>query len=154
MFHGLQLHLIGKSPLTGEQAFPLQVAVHHDDGGLVVVQVADNDRHGFFVRQFAGPVPPVPGDQLIPAARVRADDARDHHAVLADACGQLPQSFVVPHPERMPRERVQRVEGQPLQPGAFVVLALLCLHTICLLFPAVPASAARPDAGQNGCPIL
>ena len=33
-------------------------AVYHNDGGLVVVQVPNNDRHGLFARQFAGLVPP------------------------------------------------------------------------------------------------
>ena len=30
---------IGKGPLAGEQTFTLQVAVHHDDGGGIIVQV-------------------------------------------------------------------------------------------------------------------
>jgi len=31
-------HGLGKGPFAGEQAFPLQVAVHHNDGGGVIVQ--------------------------------------------------------------------------------------------------------------------
>ena len=61
MLHGIQLHLISKGPLAGEQAFTLQVAVHHNDGGGIVVQIPDNDRHGLFLSQFAGSVPPVSG---------------------------------------------------------------------------------------------
>ena len=93
--HSFQLHLVGKSPFTGEQAFPLQIAVNHDDGGLVIVQVADNHRHGFFTRQLASSVPPVPGNQLIAAIRVRAGNGRDQYAVLPDAVGGLHHGLIV-----------------------------------------------------------
>ena len=45
MFHGLQFHLVGKGSLAGEKAFPLQVAVNHNNRGGVIVQIPDNHRH-------------------------------------------------------------------------------------------------------------
>ena len=37
---------IGFVAFGGENVLPLEVAVHHDDGGSVPVNVADNDGHG------------------------------------------------------------------------------------------------------------
>lgn len=39
MFHGVQFHLVGKGSLAGKQAFPLQIAVYHDDCSSIVVQI-------------------------------------------------------------------------------------------------------------------
>ena len=111
MLDGLQLHLISKSPLAGEQAFPLQIAVNHDNGGLIVVQVADNDRHGILASQFTGPVTPVPGNQFIAAVRVRAGDGRDQHAVLPDAVGGLHHGLIVLDLKGVVLERVQLGQG-------------------------------------------
>ena len=44
-FQGFQLHPISKSPLAGEQAFTLYVAVNHDDCRRIVVKVAHDDGH-------------------------------------------------------------------------------------------------------------
>ena len=89
----------------------MQVAVNHDDGGLVVVQVADNHRHGVLASQFAGPVTPVPGHQLIAAVWVRAGDGRDQHAVLSDAVGGLHHGLVILDLEGVVLERVQLGQG-------------------------------------------
>ena len=45
----------------------LEVAVHHDDGGSVPVNVADNDRHGGQPRQLTGVFAAVACNQLITA---------------------------------------------------------------------------------------
>ena len=42
---------IGFGAFGGENVLPLEVAVHHDDGGSVPVNVADNDGHGGQPRQ-------------------------------------------------------------------------------------------------------
>ena len=111
MFYSLQLHLISKSSLAGEQAFSLQVAVNHDDGGLVIIQVADNDRHGILASQFAGPLTPVPGHQLIAAVRVRAGNGRDQYAILPDAVGSLHHGLIVLDLKGVILERVQLRQG-------------------------------------------
>ena len=46
--------LVGFGAFGGENVLPLEVAVHHDDGGSVPVDVADNDRHGGQPRQLTG----------------------------------------------------------------------------------------------------
>ena len=45
-FHRIQLHLKSKSPLAGEKAFTLYVAVYHDDHGGVIIHIADDNGHG------------------------------------------------------------------------------------------------------------
>ena len=107
MFNSLQLHLVSKGPLAGEQAFPLQVAVHHDDGGGIIVQVSDNDRHGFFLGQLTGPVPPVTGHQLIAALRVRAGNRRNQNTVLPNTVGGLHHGLVILDFEGVVLERMQ-----------------------------------------------
>ena len=105
--YSLQLHLVSKGPLAGEQALPLQVAVHHDDGGGIIVQVADNDRHGFFLGQLTGPVPSVTGNQLIAALRVRAGNRRNQNTVLPHTVGGLHHGLVILDFEGMVLERMQ-----------------------------------------------
>ena len=107
MFDGLQLHAVCKCSFTGEQAFPLQVAVHHDDGGGIIVQVSDNDRHGFFLGQLTGPVPPVTGNQLIAAFRVRAGNRRNQNTILPNTVGGLHHGLVILDFEGMVLERMQ-----------------------------------------------
>ena len=107
MAHSLQLHLISKSPLTGKKAFSLKIAVYHDDCGLIVVQVPDNHRHGLFAREFAGPVPPVSGYQLIAAVRVWPCNGGDQNAILPDAVCGLHHGIVILDFEGMVLERVQ-----------------------------------------------
>ena len=121
--HSFQLHLVGKSPFTGEQAFPLQIAVNHDDGGLVIVQIPHNDRHGFLARQLTGPVTPVPCHQLIAAVRVRSGNGRNQYAILPDAVGGLHHGLIVLDLEGVILERVQLGQGDfqnlfPLGVGA------------------------------------
>mgnify|MGYP002700004301 CR=1 FL=1 len=45
-YNVVDLHLVGFGAFGGENVLSLEVAVHHDDGGSVPVNVADNDRHG------------------------------------------------------------------------------------------------------------
>ena len=106
MLDGFQLHAVSKGPLAGQQALPLQIAVHHDDGGLVVVQVPDNDRHGLPSRQFAGPTPPVAGDQLIAAIGVRPGDGRHQHTVLPDTLRCFQHGLIIPDLKGMVFKRV------------------------------------------------
>ena len=106
MSHSLQFHLISESSLTGEQAFTLQVAVHHNDRGGIIIQIPDNDRHGFFLSQFTGPVPPVSGYQLIAALRVRSCNRRNQHTILSDTVRSFQHGFIILDFERMVLKRV------------------------------------------------
>ena len=107
MFDGLQLHAVCKCSFTGEQAFPLQVAVHHNDGGGIIIQVSHNNRHGLFLGKLTGPVPPVSGYQLISALRVRAGNRRNQHTVLPHTVGGLHHGLVILDFEGVVLERMQ-----------------------------------------------
>ncbi len=95
MFHSIQLHLVGKGPFTGEQAFSLQVAVNHNDRGGIIIQIPNNDRHGLLVCQLTGSVPPVSGYQLITALRVRSSNRRNQNTILLDTVSGLHHGFVI-----------------------------------------------------------
>lgn len=81
--------------------FPLEAAVHHDDYGGIVIHVPDNDRHGFFPGKLAGTVPPMAGDHLISAVRIRSDDTRNQHTVLPDAFCHFQHCIIVLYFEGM-----------------------------------------------------
>ena len=107
----LQLHLVGKGALAGQDVLALDVAVHHDDGGCVVVQRADDHRHGRKPRQFAAAFAAVSGDQLIAALLAWPRDGRHQHAMLADALGGIQHALVVPHLEGVVPEGMQFGKG-------------------------------------------
>ena len=44
LFYGFQLHFVGESPLTGQDVFALQIAVHHLDYGFLVAHVPHDHR--------------------------------------------------------------------------------------------------------------
>ena len=85
----------------------MQVAVNHDNRGGVIVQIPDNHRHGFFLCQFTGPMPPVSGYQLIAALRVRTGDSRNQNTVLPDAVRCFHHGIIIFDFERVALERVQ-----------------------------------------------
>ena len=95
MFHGVQLHLVGKGSFTWEQAFSLQIAVNHNDCGGIIIQIPNNDWHGLLVCQFTGSVPPVSGYQLITTLRVRSSNRRNQNAILLDTVSGLHHGFVI-----------------------------------------------------------
>ena len=105
-FQGFQLHPISKSPLAGEQAFTLYVAVNHDDCRRIVVKVADNNGHGFKPCQFTSALASVSRNQLIPALLTGTGDGGDEYAILSDAVGGVKHTFIVHDFERMMLERV------------------------------------------------
>ena len=95
MFHGIQLHLIGKGPFAWKKAFSLQVAVNHNNCGGIIIQITDNDRHSLLFCQFTGSVPPVSGYQLITALRVRPGNRRNQNTILLDTVSGLHHGFVI-----------------------------------------------------------
>ena len=125
MFHRLQLHPIGKRPLAGQQRFPLQVGIHHDDGRLIVIQLPHDHRHFRKSRQQAGPVPPVARHQLISALLSRPRDGRDQHAVCLHALHGVLHGFVILDFEGMMRKGVQLVQRN--HPHLFPSRVRLCL---------------------------
>jgi len=107
MFYSLQLHFIGKGPLTWKQAFSLQVAVNHNNCGSVIVQITDNYRHGLFFCQFTCSVPSVSGHQFITTLRVRSGNRRNQNTILPNTVGGLHHGLVILDFEGMVLERMQ-----------------------------------------------
>src|SRR5699024_11256530 len=70
-------------------------------------EVSDNDTHRFFIDQHTVPVPPVTGNQLIAALRVRAGDRRNQNTILPNAVGGLHHGLVILDFEGMPLKWVQ-----------------------------------------------
>ena len=103
----LQLHLIRKGLFAGQQVLPLLVAVYHDDGGRVVVQLPHHRGQGLQPRQLTGRLAAVAAEQLIAALRPGPGDGGRHHAVVQDAAGHLPQLVVHLHPEGVVSKGVQ-----------------------------------------------
>ena len=76
---------------------PLEVAVHHDDGGSVPVNVADNDGHGGQPRQLTGVFAAVACDQFIAAVLPWPRQRGDGDAVFLDAFGGFLHGRILPH---------------------------------------------------------
>ena len=107
MLQRLQLHPVCKRFLTGQDLLPLEVGIDHNDGGLVVIQLPHQHRHGGLPCQLAPPLAAVARHQLIAALRSGPHDARNQYAILGDARRRLLHRLIVPYLERMPLERVQ-----------------------------------------------
>ena len=104
---GLHLHLVGFGAFGGENVLTLKVAVHHDDGGSVPVNVADNDRHGGQSCQLAGVFAAVACDQFIAAVLPWPRQRGDEDAVLLDAFSGFLHGRILPHLKGMIREWMQ-----------------------------------------------
>ena len=85
----------------------MEVAVHHDDGGSVPVNVADNDRHGGQPSQLAGVFAAVACNQLITAVLPWPCQRGDEDAVLLDAFGGFLHGRILSHLKGVIRERMQ-----------------------------------------------
>ena len=106
-FDGLQLHFVRLRPFRGQDVFALDVTVHHEDGGGVVVHLPHNAGHGGKPRQLAAVPAPMSGDDLVAAVLTGADDGGDEYAVLPDALRRFLHGLVVPHLEGVVGEVVQ-----------------------------------------------
>ena len=107
MFERFEFHLISESPFTWQQFLTLQIAVHHDNRGGIVVEITDDDRHGFFACQLGSMMPPVSRNQLVAAVRVRTCNRGDKHAILAHAVHCVLHRRIVLDLEWMISERMQ-----------------------------------------------
>ena len=90
----LQFHPIRPSLLARKQRLPLpQVGIHHEDGSGIIIQLAHSHRHLVKSGELCGLHAVMPGDNLISPVQ-RPHQHGHEHAVLADAVGQVPQSFI------------------------------------------------------------
>jgi len=107
MFYGLQLHFVCLGPFARQDIFTLDVAVNHDNGCGVIIQITDDHRHGGKPRKLAGVFAPVAGNKLITAVRAGANNSGNQYAVFLDALHGFFHGIIVPHLKRMVGERVQ-----------------------------------------------
>ncbi len=85
----------------------MEIAVNHDNRGGIIIQITDNDRHGFLFRQLAGPVAAVSSNQFIAALRTGPCNRRDKYTVLTDAFRCFQHRFIVLYFKGMPFKGVQ-----------------------------------------------
>ena len=116
---GLQKPTSGKIFVDGQDILALDIAVHHEDGGGIVVHLPHDAGHGGKPRQLAAVPAPVSGDDLIAAVLAGTDDSRDENAVLPDALRRFLHGLVVPHLERVIWEVVQLRQREQ---GNFILL--------------------------------
>ena len=107
MFECFELHFISKSPFARQQLLTLQIAIHHDDRGSIVVEVTNDDRHGFLACQLGCMMPPVSSNQLVAAVRIRTRNRGDKHAILAHTVYCVLHRRIVLNLEGMISERMQ-----------------------------------------------
>ena len=103
-FHRVQLHLIGKRLLRGQDLLPLQVGIHHDDRGFIVGELPHNAGDFRKPRQIRRRFPAVPGHHLIAALRLGSYQGRNQNAVLLHAFRHFLHGCVHPHLKRVIRE--------------------------------------------------
>ena len=86
----LQLHFVRLRPFRGQDVLTLDVAVHHEDGGGVIIHLPHDAGHGGKPRQLAAVPAPVSGDDLIGPRlhRVTPHQQRRPNAAAADAVHQ------------------------------------------------------------------
>ena len=95
MFDGFQLHLICLCPFTRQDILALEIAVHHDDYRFIIIEVADNDRHGVQACQLTGTFSPVSSDDLIPAILHRTRNGRHQHPIRLDALHGFHHAIII-----------------------------------------------------------
>ena len=106
-FHRIEFHFIDKSPFARQQLLTLQIAIHHDDRGGIVVEVTNDDRHGFLTCQLGSMMPPVSRNQLISSTWVRTRNRGDKYAILAHTVHCVLHRRIVFDLEGMILERMQ-----------------------------------------------
>lgn len=85
MFHGFQPHLVGESPLAGENGFPLQIGTTMAITAASSVHISHNHRNGFQPCQLCGVQPPMAGDDLIAALWPGAGNGWSKHPIPGHA---------------------------------------------------------------------
>ena len=103
-FHGVQLQLIRLCFLTGQQVFPVDVVVHHQNIRVLVAVIPHDDRTGIQSHHLGAVIAPVAGDDLIPALAAGTDDQRLGNAGALNAVHQPHQIGTGPvYGVRLPR---------------------------------------------------
>ena len=99
MFNRFQFHFISESPLTGKKGFSLQIGVHHQNRGGIIVHITHNYRHGFFSGKLRSVMASVSCNQLITAFQTGTGNRRCHNTKLCDALHSFLHGIIVQHLE-------------------------------------------------------
>ena len=113
MEQGGHFQLVGKRFFAGQQAFPMEIAVHQHDGGCVPVERINMGRNLLDSCPLGGVEPPVAGDHFIFVfdAVHRTNDQRCEDAKFPDTVYKRIHFGVILHIERMPLERMKGMDG-------------------------------------------
>ena len=103
-FHSVQLQLVRLGFLAGQQVFPVDIVVHHQNIRVLVTVIPHDDRAGVQPHHLGAVVAPVAGDDLIPTLAAGTDDQRLGNAGALDAVHQPHQIGTGPvYGIRLPR---------------------------------------------------
>ena len=80
--YSFQLHFVRLRLFGGQDIFTLDVAVHHEDGGGVIIHLPHDAGHGGKPHQLAAVPAPMSGDDLVAAVLTGTDDGGNENAVL------------------------------------------------------------------------
>ena len=101
MFHRFHAHFVGKCLLAWQHMFALNVAVHHQDCGFVIVQIQHLRGDLLHAQLLAGFPAAVSADDLVQPVFLGAYQNRGDDAALPYAVHQLPHFQIVPDLERV-----------------------------------------------------
>lgn len=102
--HGIQLHFVRKSLFRRQYALALEIAVHHDNNGFIVCEVAHDAGDRVPPCQFAGQLAPVSRHHLIAAVLQLPHKPRHQDAVLPHALRHFQHGLVLLYLEGMLRK--------------------------------------------------
>ena len=114
IFYCIQLHLVRKCPLAGQDVFSLQIGIDHQYRGGIILHISHNDRHGVQICKLCGVFPTMPGDDLIAALWSGAGNQRRKHTELRNAFHRPGHGIIVQNFERVVFEREKFADGNLL----------------------------------------
>ena len=100
-FDGFQLHFVSLCFLAGEDVFSLKVAIYHDDGCRIAVDVADDDGHVIETGNRRCLFSSMSRDQFKCPIGEGTRDAGDKYTELLDALNCLLHHVIITNAERM-----------------------------------------------------
>ena len=113
-FDGFQLHLVSLCFLAGEDIFSLKVAVYHDDGCRVAVDVADDNRHIGETRNRGCLFSSMTRNQFKRPIGEGTRNTGYEYAELLDAFNRLLHHIIITNTERMIGIRTQLIQRDAL----------------------------------------
>ena len=92
----------------------MEIAIHHEQNGGIIIHLTDDDRQGFQPGKLRGVLTAVPGDDLVATFRAWAGDQRRQHTVLLYALYGALHGFIVQDLKGVVFEREQLSDGNLL----------------------------------------